>query len=85
MQFAENIQDNWQKEYCFVMTNARTHTARPTQEGIQEQQYQLLEHPPYSPDMTPSDFHLFDPHMYKSLVANVLLMIKRLKWKRRSG
>jgi histone-lysine N-methyltransferase SETMAR len=40
--------------------NARPHTARATQSRIQELQWELLEHPPYSPDFDPSDFHLFD-------------------------
>jgi histone-lysine N-methyltransferase SETMAR len=39
--------------------NARPHTARATQKRIQELQWELLEHPPYSPDLAPSDFHLF--------------------------
>jgi histone-lysine N-methyltransferase SETMAR len=30
-------------------------------ERIQELQWELLEHPPYSPDLAPSDFHLFGP------------------------
>jgi hypothetical protein len=28
---------------------------------MQEQQWEILEHPPYSPDLAPSDFHLFGP------------------------
>jgi histone-lysine N-methyltransferase SETMAR len=40
--------------------NARPHTARATQERIRELQWELLEHPPYSPGLAPSDFHLFD-------------------------
>jgi hypothetical protein len=28
---------------------------------MQEQQWEVLEHPPYSPDLVPSDFHLFGP------------------------
>jgi histone-lysine N-methyltransferase SETMAR len=39
--------------------NARPHTFRATQERIQQLQLELLEHPPYSPDLTLSDFHLF--------------------------
>jgi hypothetical protein len=31
------------------------------QERIQELQRKLLEYPPYSPDLAPSDFHLFGP------------------------
>jgi histone-lysine N-methyltransferase SETMAR len=41
--------------------NARTHTALATQERIQELKWQLLDHPPYSLDLDPSDFHLFGP------------------------
>jgi hypothetical protein len=39
----------------------QTPKARATQERIQELQGELLEHQPYSPDMAPGDFHLFDP------------------------
>jgi histone-lysine N-methyltransferase SETMAR len=35
--------------------------AQATQERIQELQWELLEHPPYSMDLVPSDFHLFGP------------------------
>jgi histone-lysine N-methyltransferase SETMAR len=41
--------------------NARPHTARATQGRIQELQWELLEHPPHSLDLAPSDFHLFGP------------------------
>jgi histone-lysine N-methyltransferase SETMAR len=41
--------------------NARPHTARETQERIQELHWELLEHPLYSHDLTSSDFHLFGP------------------------
>jgi hypothetical protein len=39
--------------------NARPHTAQSTQERIQKLKWKLLEHPPYSPDLAPGDFHLF--------------------------
>jgi histone-lysine N-methyltransferase SETMAR len=39
--------------------NARPHTAQATQERIQELQWELLEHPHYSPDLAHSDYHLF--------------------------
>jgi histone-lysine N-methyltransferase SETMAR len=39
--------------------NARPHIAQGTQERIQELQWELLEHLPYSPDLASSDFHLF--------------------------
>jgi histone-lysine N-methyltransferase SETMAR len=39
--------------------NARPNTTQATQERIQELQWGFLEHPPYSPDLGPSDFLLF--------------------------
>jgi hypothetical protein len=41
--------------------NARPHTARATQERIQELQWELLEYPPYSPNLAPNYFDLFGP------------------------
>jgi hypothetical protein len=58
---------------------ARPHTSRVTQERIQQLQWELLEYPPYSPDLAPCNFHLFGP-LKITLVANVSLMTKRLKW-----
>jgi hypothetical protein len=40
---------------------ARPHTARETQDRIQELQWELLERPLYIPDLAYSDFHLFGP------------------------
>jgi histone-lysine N-methyltransferase SETMAR len=39
--------------------NARSNTAQVTQKRIQELQWELVEHPPYSPDLALRDFHLF--------------------------
>jgi histone-lysine N-methyltransferase SETMAR len=38
---------------------ARPHSAQTTQQRIQELQWEILEHPPYSLDLAPSDYHLF--------------------------
>ena len=39
--------------------NARPHTARATVEAINSLGFSVLPHPPYGPDLAPSDFHLF--------------------------
>lgn len=39
--------------------NARPHTANITKTTLQELDWEVLPHPPYSPDLAPTDFHLF--------------------------
>lgn len=39
--------------------NARPHTARRTRAVLNDLRWELLPHPPYSPDLAPSDYHLF--------------------------
>jgi histone-lysine N-methyltransferase SETMAR len=46
--------------------NASSHTAKHTQDILQRMKWEILMHPPYSPDLAPSDFHLF-PHLKKHL------------------
>ena len=41
--------------------NARPHTATATVSTIEELRFECIPHPPYSPDLTPSDFHVFGP------------------------
>jgi len=41
--------------------NARPHTARSTVAPIQDLTFEYLPHPLYSPNLTPSDFHVFGP------------------------
>jgi len=41
--------------------NARPHAARSTVATIQDLSFERLPHPPYSPDLAPSDFHVFGP------------------------
>ena len=41
--------------------NARPHTSLRTREHIAKLGWTSLPHPPYSPDLAPSDFHLFGP------------------------
>jgi len=39
--------------------NAPSHRALATQKKLAYQGFQCLDHPPYSPDLAPSDYHLF--------------------------
>lgn len=43
----------------FLQDNAKPHTARQTRQKIDDMDWELLEHPPYSPDISPSDYYLF--------------------------
>ncbi|XP_011154625.2 histone-lysine N-methyltransferase SETMAR-like [Harpegnathos saltator] len=46
--------------------NARPHTSLTTRQKLRELGWEVLMHPPYSPDLTPSDYHLF-PSLQNSL------------------
>jgi len=41
--------------------NARLHTAAHTLETLKQLKWEAMEHPAYSPNLAPSDFHLFGP------------------------
>ena len=41
--------------------NTRPHTSLKTCEVIRSFGWTTISHPPYSPDLAPSDFHLFEP------------------------
>lgn len=49
------------QNFHFLHDNARPHSARITQEKLQELQFTVLRHPPYSPDLSPCDYYLFSP------------------------
>lgn len=41
--------------------NARPHVSRVTHAELAKFRWERLDHPPYSPDMSPCDFHVFGP------------------------
>jgi histone-lysine N-methyltransferase SETMAR len=41
--------------------NACPHTAAHTVDSLKKLNFEVLEHPPYSPHLAPSDCHLFGP------------------------
>ncbi|GFS57044.1 mariner Mos1 transposase [Trichonephila clavipes] len=47
------------KDILLFHLNARTRTSRTTQESIESLDWEVLDHAPYSPDLAPSDLHLF--------------------------
>lgn len=46
-------------QVLYLHDNAKPHTAEKTQKKIKQLGWEVLAHPPYSPDISPSDFHLF--------------------------
>lgn len=47
------------KKVILLIDNARPHTANLTRSTIHSLNWELLPHPPYSPDLSPTDYHLF--------------------------
>ena len=54
------------KGVLFLHDNVPAHRALATQKKLTYLGFQCLDHPPYSPDLTPSDYHLF-PGLKKQL------------------
>jgi transposase len=46
--------------------NARPHTAHATIDALHTLKFEVISHPPYSPDFAPSDFHFF-PYLKRDL------------------
>jgi transposase len=42
-----------------LQDNAHSHTAAPTRALLEQFNWELSDHPPYSPDITPDNYHLF--------------------------
>ena len=49
------------KGVVLLHDNARPHTAAHTAETLRKLKFDVMAHPPYSPDLAPSDYHLFGP------------------------
>ena len=48
------------KNLKFHHDNARPHVHETVVEFLKEEKFTIMEHPPYSPDLAPCDFWLFD-------------------------
>ena len=55
---ARQLRDR-EEDIILLHDNATPHTAGDTKDLLDELDWEVLPHPPYSPDIAPSDFHLF--------------------------
>jgi len=62
----EKRRGKFTKEVMFLHDNAPAHRALVTQKKLAYMGFQYLDHPPYSPDLAPSDYRLF-PGLQKQL------------------
>ena len=46
------------RRVILLHNNARLHVAKPVKIYLETLQWEVLPHPPYSPDIAPFDFHL---------------------------
>jgi histone-lysine N-methyltransferase SETMAR len=60
------------KVALFLHDNAPAHRALATQKKLAYLGFQCLDHPPYSPDLAPLDYHLF-PGLKKQLESRHFL------------
>jgi len=62
-----------QTSVSFLQDNAHPHVAARTMDAIQKLKWNVLPHPPYTPDLAPSDYHLFGPlkeHLGRKRLCN---------------
>jgi hypothetical protein len=64
--------------------NARQHTANMTKATIQELDWEILPHPPYSPDLASSDYHLFRS-LSLSLQQTARSFLQQRRWAPKIG
>ena len=58
-QLNQRLNGRSRAQVVFLDDNAKPHRSRVANAKIQELGWDRLDHPPYSPDLAPSDFHLF--------------------------
>lgn len=59
--------------------NAPSHTAKPVRDTLEALSWKVLAHVAYSPDLAPSDYHLF-ASMVTHLLNSVLIRTNVKKW-----
>jgi histone-lysine N-methyltransferase SETMAR len=56
--------------------NVCPHTARATAKKITDLHLEYIPHPAYSPDLTPSDYHVFGPSRRHSVARSSVQMMR---------
>jgi len=56
--------------------NARSHVAKLVKTYLETLKWEVLSHPPYSPDIAPSDYHLFRSMAW---LTSTYVLMKKLK------
>ena len=51
--------EQWHEKVILQHDNARPHVAKPVKTYLETLKWDALPHPPYSPDIAPSDYYLF--------------------------
>jgi len=64
------------KGVLFLHDNAPAHRALATQKKLAYLDFHFLDHPPYSPDLAPSDYHLF-PGLKKTIERRSPFFVRR--------
>jgi DNA-binding Lrp family transcriptional regulator len=72
------------KGVLFLLDNAPAHQALASQKKLAYLGFQCLDHPPYSLDLVPSDYHLF-PELKKQLKGRHFLATRRSLLPQRPG
>lgn len=50
---------HWQDQTIFLCDNTRPHVEQVVKAALQKLNMEVFQHLPYSPDLTPTDYHLF--------------------------
>ena len=70
----KNKRPTYQKRHDKVILqhdNARLHVARPVKTYWETLKWEVLPHPPFSPHVAPSDYHLFGPMAFRNEASNL--------------
>ena len=73
----QKVSDMFAAGVLILHDNARPHVSRAVSEILEKYGWQVLPHPPYSPDMSPPDFDLF-PKLKKPLRGKHFISIEEV-------